>query len=119
NYDPKGERFLIASRFPTPSLACAFLSPGATVTALYTRDCSCSKGSVEDKVLVPKPLKNLAKCAKCGHPVNGSYCQGCALSREKLEEDLVTYLKYFQDNSESSDDNTNVVNAPRESFVVK
>nr|GEX67942.1 retrovirus-related Pol polyprotein from transposon TNT 1-94 [Tanacetum cinerariifolium] len=32
NYDPKGERFLIASRFPTPPLACAFFSPGATVT---------------------------------------------------------------------------------------
>nr|GEZ69609.1 hypothetical protein [Tanacetum cinerariifolium] len=37
----------------------------------------------------------------------------------KLEEDLVTYLKYFQDTSESSDDSTNVVNTPRESFVVK
>nr|GFB42688.1 hypothetical protein [Tanacetum cinerariifolium] len=34
-------------------------------------------------------------------------------------EDLVTYLKYFQDTSESSDDSTNVVNAPREPFVVK
>nr|GEW26125.1 reverse transcriptase domain-containing protein, chloroplastic [Tanacetum cinerariifolium] len=32
NYDPKGERFLIASRFSTPPLACAFFSPGATVT---------------------------------------------------------------------------------------
>nr|GEV67138.1 RNA-directed DNA polymerase, eukaryota [Tanacetum cinerariifolium] len=32
NYDPKGDRFLIASRFPTPPLACAFFSPGATVT---------------------------------------------------------------------------------------
>nr|GEX87301.1 hypothetical protein [Tanacetum cinerariifolium] len=32
NYDPKGERFLIASRLPTPQLACAFFSPGATVT---------------------------------------------------------------------------------------
>nr|GFA05723.1 hypothetical protein [Tanacetum cinerariifolium] len=52
-------------------------------------------------------------------PVNGPYCQGCALLREKLEEDLVTYLKYFQDTSESSDDNTNVVNASREPFVVK
>nr|GEX53924.1 hypothetical protein [Tanacetum cinerariifolium] len=31
NYDPKGERFLIASRFPTPPLACAFFIPGATV----------------------------------------------------------------------------------------
>nr|GEZ84117.1 hypothetical protein [Tanacetum cinerariifolium] len=82
-------------------------------------DCSCSKGSVEDKVLVPKPPKNCARCAKCGHPVNGLYCQGCALLREKLEEDLVTYLKYFQDTPESSDDNTNVVNAPREPFVLK
>nr|GEW63614.1 hypothetical protein [Tanacetum cinerariifolium] len=110
----KGERFLIASRFPTPPLACAFFSPGATVT-----DCSCSKGNVEDKILVPKPPKNYARCAKCGHPVNGPYCQGCALLREKLEEDLVTYLKYFQDTFESSDDSTNVVNAPREPFVVK
>nr|GEV95029.1 hypothetical protein [Tanacetum cinerariifolium] len=31
NYNPKGERFLIASRFPTPPLACAFFSSGATV----------------------------------------------------------------------------------------
>nr|GEZ29940.1 hypothetical protein [Tanacetum cinerariifolium] len=54
--------------------------------ALYTRDCSYSKGSVEDK---------------------------------KLEEDLVTYIKYFQDTSESSDDGTNVVNDPRETVVVK
>nr|GFC78480.1 hypothetical protein [Tanacetum cinerariifolium] len=53
------------------------------------------------------------------HPVNGPYFQGCALLREKLEEDLVTYLKYFQESSESSDDSTNVVNAPREPFVVK
>nr|GEU97858.1 hypothetical protein [Tanacetum cinerariifolium] len=87
--------------------------------ALYTRDCSCSKGSVEDKVLVPKLPENCARCAKCGHPVNGHYCQGCSLLREKLKEDLVTYLKYFQESSESSDDSTNVVNAPREPFVVK
>nr|GEV73806.1 cysteine-rich receptor-like protein kinase [Tanacetum cinerariifolium] len=114
NYNPKGEMFLIASRFPTPQFAYAFFSPGATVT-----DCSCSKGSVEDKVLVPKPPKNYARCAKYGHPVNGPYCQGCSLLREKLEEDLVTYLKYFQHTSESSVDSTNVVNAPREPFVVK
>nr|GEY88855.1 hypothetical protein [Tanacetum cinerariifolium] len=80
---------------------------------------SCSKESVEDKVLVPKPPKNCARCAKCGHPVNGPYCQGCSLLPEKLEEDLVTYLKYFQDTFESSNDSTNVFNAPREPFVVK
>nr|GEU31342.1 hypothetical protein [Tanacetum cinerariifolium] len=83
---------------------------------LYTRDCSCSKGSVEDKILVPKPPKN---CARCGHPVNGPYCQGCTLLREKLEEDLVTYFQKFQNTSESSDGSTNVVNAPREPVVVK
>nr|GFA41021.1 hypothetical protein [Tanacetum cinerariifolium] len=59
--------------------------------ALYTSDCSCSKGNVEDKILVPKLLKNYARCAKCEHP----------------------------NTSESSDDSTNVVNAPREPVVVK
>nr|GEW57942.1 hypothetical protein [Tanacetum cinerariifolium] len=59
--------------------------------ALYTGDFCCSKGNVEDKILVPKPPKNCARCAKCGHP------------------------NIF----ESSDDSTNVVNAPREPFVVK
>nr|GFA58674.1 hypothetical protein [Tanacetum cinerariifolium] len=43
----------------------------------------------------------------------------CAHLREKLEEDLVSCLKYFQESFESSDDSTNVVNAPREPFVVK
>nr|GFB85587.1 hypothetical protein [Tanacetum cinerariifolium] len=87
--------------------------------SLYTRDCSCSKGRVEDKILVPKPPKNCAMCAKCGHPFNGPYCQGCTLLREKLEEDLVTYFQKFQNTFESFDDSTNVVNAPREPFVVK
>nr|GEY63515.1 hypothetical protein [Tanacetum cinerariifolium] len=35
---------------------------------LYTKNCSCSKGNVEEKILVPKPPKNCARCAKCGHP---------------------------------------------------
>nr|GEV61551.1 reverse transcriptase domain-containing protein [Tanacetum cinerariifolium] len=33
NYNPKGERFLIASRFPTPPLACVFFSLRATETS--------------------------------------------------------------------------------------
>nr|GEY22223.1 retrovirus-related Pol polyprotein from transposon TNT 1-94 [Tanacetum cinerariifolium] len=82
-------------------------------------NCSCSKGNAEDKILVPKPLKNCARCAKCGHPVNGPYCQGCTLLREKLEEDLVTYFQNIQNTFESSDYSTNVVNAPRKPFVVK
>nr|GFA62121.1 hypothetical protein [Tanacetum cinerariifolium] len=39
--------------------------------------------------------------------------------REKLEEDLVAYFQNFQNTSESSDDSTSIVNAPREPFVVK
>nr|GEV90456.1 reverse transcriptase domain-containing protein [Tanacetum cinerariifolium] len=84
--------------------------------ALYTGDFCCSKGNVEDKILVPKLLKNYARC---GHPVDGPYCQGCSLLQKKLKEDLVTYFQDFQNTSESSDDSTNVVNAPREPFVVK
>nr|GFA92980.1 hypothetical protein [Tanacetum cinerariifolium] len=42
----------------------------------------------------------------------------CSFTR-KLKEDLVSYLKYFHDTFESSNDSTNVVNAPREPFVVK
>nr|GFB24077.1 hypothetical protein [Tanacetum cinerariifolium] len=72
--------------------------------------------NVEDKILVPKLPKN---CARCGHPVDGPYCQGCALLRKELEEDLVTHFQDFQNTLESSDDSTNVVNAPREPFVVK
>nr|GFA32719.1 hypothetical protein [Tanacetum cinerariifolium] len=86
---------------------------------LSHRDCVCSKGNVEDKILVPKPPKNCARCARCGHPVDGPYCQGCALLRQELEENLVTHSQDFQDTSESSNDNTNVVNAPREPFVVE
>nr|GEZ64313.1 hypothetical protein [Tanacetum cinerariifolium] len=56
---------------------------------------------------------------ECRHPVDGPYCQGCALLRKKLEEDLVTYFQDFQNTFVSSDDSTNVVNAPREPFVVK
>nr|GEV41969.1 hypothetical protein [Tanacetum cinerariifolium] len=96
--------------------ACIFVG---MLGVLYTGDFCCSKGNVEDKILVPKPPKNYARCAKCGHPVNGPYRQGCALLREKLKEDLVSYFQNFQNISKSSDDSTNVVNAPRESYVVK
>nr|GEX30098.1 hypothetical protein [Tanacetum cinerariifolium] len=85
---------------------------------LYTRDCSYSKGNVEDTILVSKPPKNYARCARCGHPVDGPYCQGCTCLRKKLEEDLVTHFQGFQNTSESSDDSTNVVNIPLEPFVV-
>ncbi|GJW32352.1 hypothetical protein Tco_0052384 [Tanacetum coccineum] len=90
--------------------------------SLYTKDCGCSEGSLEDKILVPKPLRNCARCAKCGTPVDGSYCQGCALLRKKFKEDLFAYcvenFQDFEDTSESSDDNTNVVNTPQEPCII-
>ncbi|GKA68591.1 hypothetical protein Tco_0768508 [Tanacetum coccineum] len=75
---------------------------------MYTADVCCSKKGLEDKILVPKPPRN---CARCGTPVDGPYCQGCALLRKKFKEDLFTYcvenefFKDLQDTSESSDDN--------------
>ncbi|GJY40752.1 hypothetical protein Tco_0428022 [Tanacetum coccineum] len=100
--------------------------------ALYTGDCGCSKGSLEDKILVRDPNKTPdssqrppQNCARCGHPVDGPYCRGCALLRKKFKEDLFTYcvengiFHDLQATSDSSDDNTNVVNAPQEPFVVK
>ncbi|GJV45256.1 hypothetical protein Tco_1429792 [Tanacetum coccineum] len=95
----------------------------STCGVLYTADFCCSKKGLEDKILVPKPPRNCARCARCGTSVDGPYCQGCALLRKKFKEDLFTYyvenefFKDLQDTSESSDDNTNVVNAPQEPFV--
>nr|GEZ24494.1 hypothetical protein [Tanacetum cinerariifolium] len=65
---------------------------------LYTRDCGCSKRNVEYKILVPKPPKT----------VHG-----------KLEKNLVTHSPDFQNTFEPSNASTNVVNAPREPYVVK
>ncbi|GKB00472.1 hypothetical protein Tco_0828465 [Tanacetum coccineum] len=96
----------------------------ATCGVLYTADFCCSKKGLEDKILVPKPPRNCVRCARCGTPVDGPYCQGCALLRKEFMEGLFTncveneFFKDFQDTSESSDDNTNVVNAPREPIVV-
>nr|GFA41382.1 hypothetical protein [Tanacetum cinerariifolium] len=59
-------------------------------------------------------------CPKCGNPVDGHYCQGCALLRKKFKEDLFTYCienGILQDSSETSNDNSNVVNALQEPLV--
>ncbi|GJS42993.1 hypothetical protein Tco_0568036 [Tanacetum coccineum] len=88
--------------------------------ALYTRNCGCSKGSLEDKILVPvpdssqRPLIFEKNCLNCGDPVHGLYCRQCALIRKTLEE----VFQDFQDTSESSDDDTNFVNENQEPFVV-
>nr|GEW07501.1 hypothetical protein [Tanacetum cinerariifolium] len=96
--------------------------------ALYTTDYCCSEGSLGDKIicdlnqtpdLFQQPPQN---CPKCGHPVDGHYCQECALLRKKFKEDQFTYCVkngILQDSFEPSNDNTNVFNALREPFVVK
>nr|GEY15200.1 hypothetical protein [Tanacetum cinerariifolium] len=99
--------------------------------ALYTTDYCCSEGSLRDKIiydlnktpdLSQRPPQN---CPKCGNSVDGQYCQRCALLRKKLKEDMLTYciengiFQDFQDAFEPSNDNTNVVNALQEPFIVK
>nr|GEW90972.1 hypothetical protein [Tanacetum cinerariifolium] len=69
--------------------------------------------------LSQRPPQN---CHKCGNAVDGQYCQGCTLLRKKFKEDLFTYYiknGTLQDFSEPSIDNTNVVNALQEPFVVE
>ncbi|GJX98127.1 retrovirus-related pol polyprotein from transposon TNT 1-94 [Tanacetum coccineum] len=99
--------------------------------ALYNKSCGCSKGGLIDKfVRDPNKTPDSSQrppilCVKCGNPVEGPSCQGCALWRKKLKE--VWFITCHENGinqdllntSESSDDDTNVVNAPREPFVVK
>ncbi|GJT33110.1 hypothetical protein Tco_0923529 [Tanacetum coccineum] len=84
--------------------------------ALYTRNCGCSKESLKDKILVPKPPQN---CATCGDPVDGLYCRSCAFVRKCLNEGWYTIHDENEilNTSESSNHNTNVVSAPQEPFV--
>ncbi|GJX04815.1 hypothetical protein Tco_0190731 [Tanacetum coccineum] len=97
--------------------------------ALYNQSCGCSKGGFVDKFVrdpnktpdsSQRPTQN---CPKCGNPVDGLYCRQCAILRKKLKEVWSTICyedEIFQDflnTSESSNDKTNVVNAPQEPFV--
>nr|GEY87937.1 hypothetical protein [Tanacetum cinerariifolium] len=99
--------------------------------ALYTKKYCCFEGCLVDKIicdlnktpdLFQEPPQN---CPKCGNPVDGQYCQGCDLLRKELKEVWFTIyeengiLQGLLNTSESSNDNTNVVNALKEPFVVK
>nr|GFD13617.1 hypothetical protein [Tanacetum cinerariifolium] len=95
--------------------------------ALYTTDYCCSVGILRDKIIcnLDKTLKlsqqSPQNCPKYRHPVDGHYCQGCALPRKKFKEDLFTpgmEHGILQDSFEPSNDITNVASAPREPFVV-
>ncbi|GJV87220.1 hypothetical protein Tco_1531158 [Tanacetum coccineum] len=101
------------------------------VELLTNKSCGCSKGGLIDKfVRDPNKTPDSSQrppilCVKCGNPVEGPSCQGCALWRKKLKEVWFTTChenginQDLLNTSESSDDDTNVVNAPREPFVVK
>ncbi|GJT81295.1 hypothetical protein Tco_1055637 [Tanacetum coccineum] len=96
--------------------------------ALYNKERCCSNVNFVDKfVRNPNKTPNSSQrpphnCPKCGNPVEGLYCRQCALLRKKLEEVWFTICdknEIFQDflnTSKSSNDNTNVVNAPQEPF---
>nr|GEU64920.1 hypothetical protein [Tanacetum cinerariifolium] len=97
--------------------------------ALYIKSCACSKGGFADK-FVRDPNKTPYSsqrppydCPRRGSLVNGLYCRHCALLRKKLKEAWFTICdeqKFFQDflnASESSNDDSNVVNAPQEPLV--
>ncbi|GJU36174.1 hypothetical protein Tco_1184528 [Tanacetum coccineum] len=82
--------------------------------ALYNKSCGCSKRGFVDKfVHDPNKTPDSSQrppifekiCPKCGDPVDGLYCRQCALIQKKLEE----VFQDFQDTSESSNDNTNVI----------
>ncbi|GJT37176.1 hypothetical protein Tco_0937041 [Tanacetum coccineum] len=96
---------------------------------LYTKSRCCSKGGFVDKFVrdpnktpdsSQRPPQN---CSKCGNPVDGLYCRQCALLRKKLKEvwSTICYedeiFQEFLNTSESSNNKTNVVNAPQEPFV--
>ncbi|GJQ90486.1 hypothetical protein Tco_0001625 [Tanacetum coccineum] len=68
---------------------------------------------VIDSNKTPDLSQQPPNCPKCGNPVEGLYCRQCALIRKKLEE----VSQDFQDTSESSDDNPDIVDAPQEPFV--
>nr|GFB16397.1 hypothetical protein [Tanacetum cinerariifolium] len=95
--------------------------------ALYTTDYCCSERILGEKIICDLDKtpdlfqKSAQNCPKCRNPVDGHYCQGCALLRKKFKEDLFTSCDengILPESSEPSNDNTNIVNAPREPFVI-
>nr|GEU33055.1 hypothetical protein [Tanacetum cinerariifolium] len=95
--------------------------------ALYTTDYCCSVGILENKIICDLDKtpdlsqRSPQNCPKCGNPVYGHYCQGCALLREKFKEDLFASCvenEILHDSSGPSNDNSNVANALRDPFVV-
>ncbi|GJU62109.1 hypothetical protein Tco_1243944, partial [Tanacetum coccineum] len=85
---------------------------------LHTSAFCCSKEKLKNKILVPMPessqqhIKIERICFDCGDLLHGLNCLECDLTRKILEK----AFQKFQNTSKSSNDNSNVVNAPREPF---
>ncbi|GKA61432.1 hypothetical protein Tco_0760839 [Tanacetum coccineum] len=92
----------------------------STCGSLYTREC-CSIRSFEDKILVPKPDSSPC-CAKCGNGCWSVVVVSAVSLRKKLEK-ICLHIVVENKTSKTlkdifTNDNTNVVNAPSEPFVV-
>nr|GEU59350.1 hypothetical protein [Tanacetum cinerariifolium] len=94
--------------------------------AWYTKSCAYSKRSFAGKFVrkTPNSSQRLPQdCAKCGNSIDGHYCRHCALLWKKLKEvwfiicDEHNVFQDFLNTSESSNDDSNVVNAPQEPIV--
>nr|GEW21156.1 hypothetical protein [Tanacetum cinerariifolium] len=89
--------------------------------ALYTKSCACSKEGFIDKFVCDpnktpySSLRPPKDCPKYENPVDGLYCRHCALLRKKLKEQKIS--KDFLNTSESSNDDSKVVNMHREPIV--
>nr|GEZ74915.1 hypothetical protein [Tanacetum cinerariifolium]GEZ79973.1 hypothetical protein [Tanacetum cinerariifolium] len=95
--------------------------------ALYTTNYCYSVGILGDKIICDLDKtpdfsqRSAQNCPKCGNPIYGYYCQGCALLQKKFKEDLFESCvenRILQDFPGPSNDNSNVANALREPFVV-
>nr|GEY58694.1 hypothetical protein [Tanacetum cinerariifolium] len=97
--------------------------------ALYTKSCACSKGGFVDKFVcdhnktTDSSQRPSYDCPRCGSPVDGLYCRHCALLRKKITKvwsiicDEHEFFQDFLNTFESSNDDSNVVNAPQESII--
>ncbi|GJV18560.1 hypothetical protein Tco_1367580 [Tanacetum coccineum] len=91
--------------------------------SLYTKECCHDRNLKTRSYSRTSTLLTLTHCCRC-NPVDGPSCRGCAFLRKKFDEDLLAYciengiFQDFQNTSESSDDNTNVVHALREPCVL-
>nr|GFB22097.1 hypothetical protein [Tanacetum cinerariifolium] len=105
NYDPKGERFLIASCFPTPPLACAFFIPRATV-----------KQKQEEKRIEEEQAAN-ARYWKFPACCDDDDDYDSAITPNEPEEIIPIKIDQHHDNAESTHDSTLIISSKIDSLL--